>query len=386
VRAPRLAAGLTTLLSVATGAGALPPFARPLHVALPKDFGAVAVAAADFDGDGRVDLAVTGRTGVCVLLGDGRGGFRPCAPVAAGANPTSMAVADVNGDGRPDIVVANHETDYVTPLVNAGAGRFTSRPLRLRSYPHPHAIAVGDFDRDGKPDIAVDSWGEDRVTLLFGRDDWRGPGTPVDLGTRPYHTLTAADVDGDGNVDLVAPNWGKGTVSILLGDGHGRFAHAPGSPFAAGPTPFGAAVADLNGDGRPDVVVANYAGRANATADDGLTWIRNDGNRRFTPFPMRLVRGDYSSTVATGDVNGDGIADVAFPNTNGTSVSLLFGSPDGPRGAETVATMPAPYAICLADLNGDGRADLVVTSQKRDEILVFLAVRAPAASVTARSR
>lgn len=373
----RLAAGLTLSLLAAAGADAATPFGKPLHVPLPKDFHPVAVMAADFDGDGNMDLALMGRSQLLVLLGDGRGGFRPCAPVPAGANPTAMAVADLNGDGRPDIVVANHETDYVTLLLGAGGGRFTSRPLRLRSFPHPHAVAVGDFDRDGRPDIAVDSWGEDRVTLLFGKDDWRGPGTPVDLGTRPYHTLTAADLDGDGNVDLVAPNWGKGTVSILLGDGHGHFAHAPGSPFPAGPTPFAAAVADVNGDGRLDVVVANYSGHADATADDGLTWIRNDGNRRFTPFPLRLARGDYSSKVATGDVNGDGIADVAFPNTNGTSVTVLFGSPEGPRGAETIATMRAPYAIALADLNRDGRADLVVTSETSDEILVFLASPGP---------
>ena len=134
----------------------------------------------------------------------------------------------------------------------------------------------------------------------------------------------------------------------------------------------------MNGDGRPDVVVANYSGHADATADDGLTWIRNDGNRRFTPFPLRLARGDYSSNLATGDVNGDGIADVAFPNTNGVSVTVLFGSPAGPHGAESVSTMPAPYAIALADLDGDGRADLVVTSQTSDEMLVFLASPGPA--------
>ena len=137
----------------------------------------------------------------------------------------------------------------------------------------------------------------------------------------------------------------------------------------------------MNGDGRLDVVVANYSGHATATADDGLTWIRNDGSRRFTPFPRRLAPGDYSANVAAGDVNGDGIADVAFSNTNGASVTVLFGAPAGPRGAETVATMPAPYAITLADLNGDGRADLVVTSQTSDEILVF-----PASSVPAPKR
>ena len=376
IRRPLAALALVGLVA---GAGeAASPFQEARRISLPKDFGSVAVAAADFDGDGHVDLALVGRTAACFLFGDGRGGFRPCAPVPAGANPSSIAVADVNRDGRPDVVVANHETDYVTLLVNAGGGRFTSRTLRVRSSPHPHAVAVGDFDRDGKPDIAVDSWGEDRVTLLLGKDDWRGPGTSVDLGTRPYYTLAAADVDGDGNVDLVAPNWGKGTVSILLGDGKGGFAHAPGSPFPAGASPFAAVVADLNGDGRPDVLVANYSGHMTDTARDGLTWIRNDGSRRFTPFPERVARGDYSARVAAGDVNGDGIADAVFTNTNGKTVTLLWGSRSGPRGAETIETMPAPYAVVLADLNGDGRADLVVASQTTDEAWVFLATPAAA--------
>jgi hypothetical protein len=378
VRFAHLAA-LTTLLFVTKGAGAASPFGPPLHVPLSKDFEVVAVAAADFDGDGRIDLAVIGRTGLCLLVADGRGNFRPCTPVAAGANPSSMAVADMNGDGRLDVVVANHETDYVTLLLGAGGGRFTSRPLHVRSRPHPHAVAVGDFDGDGRPDIAVDSWGEDRITLLFGKDAWRGPGTPLPMGTNPYYTISAADVDGDGHVDLVAPNWGKGAVSILLGDGHEGFAHAPGSPFKAGPSPFSAAVADVNGDGRPDVVVANYSGHARATADDGLTWIRNDGNRRFTPVPDRVARGDYSARLAAGDVDGDGIADVAFSNANGRTVTVVFGSRAGPRGGETVTTMPAPHALALADLNGDGRADLVVTSETSDEMIVFLAAPAAAA-------
>ena len=305
--------------------GAAPPFRQPLRVPLAKDFQPVAVAAADMDADGKLDIVVVGQSQMLVLLGDGKGGFRPGKPVPAGSSPSSMVLADMNGDRRPDVVIANHETDYVTLLLNEGAGRFSSRALHLHSRPHPHAVAIGDFDGDKRPDIAVDSWGEDRVMLLFGKDEWRGPGTPVEMGTRPYYTIATADVDGDGNVDLVAPNWGKGTVSILLGDGKGGFAHAPGSPFRAGPSPFAAAVADVNGDHRLDVVVANYSGHSNDTSNDGLTWIRNDGNRHFTPFPERLAKGDYSARVVAGDVNGDGIADVAFPNSNGSTVTIVYG-------------------------------------------------------------
>ena len=382
MRARRAAiVGLTLSLAVVSSRGAPPAplFRPPLRVALPKDFHPLAIAAADLDGDGHPDLVLTGgKNEVLVLLGDGRGGFRVLARVRAGENPTAIAVADMDGDGHLDVVVANHETDYVTLLLGDGKGRLNPHLLHLRSYPHPHAVALGDFDGDGRPDIAVDSWGEDRLTLLFGGNGWRGPGSSIAIGTRPYHTIVAADLDGDGKLDLVAPNWGKGTVSILLGDGKGGFAHARGSPFHAGPTPFAAVVADVNGDGRPDVAVANYSGHANDTAEDGLTWIRNDGKGSFTPFPERIAKGDYSATIAAGDVDGDGFADAVFPSTNGRSVTLVRGSRSGPRGAETIETMKAPSAIVLADLNGDGRADLVVGSRESDEILVFLAVPAPA--------
>jgi hypothetical protein len=373
------AAAMAFVLLSGGCANAASPFGPPVRIPLPPGFHPVAMAAADFNGDGIADIVVVGgRNELLLLTGDRRGGFRAGPPVPAGSNPSSMAVADMNGDGHLDVVVANHEADYVTLLLGDGAGHFTPRSLHLHSHPHPHAVAVGDFDRDGHLDIAVDSWGENRIMLLFGRDDWRGPGTPVELGTNPYYTIAAADLDGDGNIDLVTPNWGHGTVSILFGDGHGHFAHGPGSPFAAGPSPFSAVIADVNGDHRPDIVVANYSGHANMTANDGLTWIRNDGGRRFTPFPERVARGDYSARVAAGDVNGDGFVDCAFSNTNGATVTVVYGSSSGPRGTDSVATMPSPHALALADLDGDGRADLIVTSEKSDEILVFL-TRRPAA-------
>jgi hypothetical protein len=279
------------------------------------------------------DVVVAGLNGQVIVLRDG---VHPAAPIAAGANPSSIVAAG----GL--IAVANHETDYVT-LIEGSA----PRTVHLHSNPHPHAVAIGDFDRDGKPDLAVDSWGENRIMLLFGRDGWRGPGTPVDIGTRPYWTISAADMDGDGNVDLVTPNWGGGTVSILLGDGHGHFAHAPGSPLRAGPSPFSAAIADVNGDGRPDIVIANYSGHNRDTANDGLTWIRNDGARRFTAFPQRVTNGDYTARIAAGDVNGDGIADAVFSNSNGATVTVVYGSRTGLRNATSIPVMQPPHAVAV---------------------------------------
>jgi hypothetical protein len=295
-------------------------------------------------------VVVAGLNGQVIVLRDG---VHPSAPIAAGANPSSIDTAD----GL--IAVANHETDYVTLISGS-----TPRTLHLHSRPHPHAVAIGDFDRDGKADLAVDSWGENRIMLLFGRDGWRGPGTPVDIGTRPYWTITAADMDGDGNVDLVTPNWGSGTVSILLGDGHGHFTHAPGSPFKAGPSPFSAAIGDVNGDHRPDIVVANYSGHSTDTSNDGLTWIRNDGGRRFTPFPQRVANGDYSARVATGDVNGDGIADAVFSNSNGSTVTVVYGSRGGLRTTASIPVMRHPHNVIVM------RGNIMVTSEEEDALVI----------------
>lgn len=333
---------LLLVLLVLLGAAAAP--APPRRIALPHGFRPVALAAMGSD------VVVAGLNGQVVIVRDLA---RVSAPIAGGANPTSLAAA------RGLIAVANHETDYVTLIEGA-----TPRTLHLHSRPHPHAVAIGDFDRDGKPDLAVDSWGENRITLLFGRDGWRGPGTPVDVGARPYWTIVAADVDGDGNADLVTPNFGSTKVSVLLGDGRGHFAHAPGSPFDAGPCPFAAVVADVNGDHRPDIVVANFSGHNTDTANDGMTWIRNDGARRFTPLPRRVATGDYTARIAAGDLDDDGIDDAVFTNANGATATVVYGSRSGPRGTVSIATMPHPHAVAVVG----GR--VVVATEEEDALLV----------------
>ncbi len=357
--------GAAAALALVGLAGACAATAPP-RIALPDGLHPTALATADFNGDGNPDVVVAGDSGqAIVLLGDGHGGLRPQPPVAGGANPDGMAAT-------PGLVaIANHETDYVTLLRGDGNGGLSPRTLHVHSSPHPHAVALGDFDGDGVLDIAFDSWMEDRIMLLFGRDDWRGPGTPVEVGARPYWTISAADLDADGSLDLVTPNWGHGTVSILLGDGKGHFAHAPGSPFAAGPAPFSAALGDLDGDGRPDVAVANYSGHASDTANDGLTWIRNDGDRRFTPIARPVAKGDYSARVATGDVDGDGIADAVFTNANGATVTVVYGARAGLGASASFTVPPHPHNVAVADLDHDGHGDILLTTEERDELVVL---------------
>ncbi len=369
-RLPRLIA-LTLLLGATTA-----PLPTRKVIPLPGGFGPSAIFAADFNGDGKMDVAPCGENQqLVVFTGDGRGGLRPVSQSArCGANPSNMVSADLNGDGKIDIAISNHDTDYLTVLFNDGAAHFTARQVHVHSNPHPHTVAAADVNGDHRLDLITDSWAENRLTLLLadGHGGWQSPGTPIEVGRKPYNNVIAADLDGDGHVDLVMPNSGFDTVCILFADGHGHFAHAPQSPIVAGPTPFYVTVADVNGDGRPDIVVANYSGHATDTSRDGITWIRNDGNRRFTAFPQRIANGRYTSRVAAGDLNGDGIADVAFTSTLDNAVGILYGSRSGPRPGPRVPTMPNGHTVALADLDGDGRADMLVISEQRDELLVIL--------------
>ena len=339
------------------------------HIALPAGFRPAAIAAADFNGDGIIDLALTGESQrLLILLGDGRGGL--CAlpeSARAGKQPYAIVAADMNGDRRIDLVVANHDTDHLTILTGDGRGGFSAREIKVPSKPHPHMVAAADVDHDGKMDVITDSWMENRLLIVHGD----GRSAPVDVGRKPYLTVSAADLDGDGNVDLVTPNQGLGTVSILFGDGHGRFAHAAQSPIAAGAEPFYAAIADVNGDGKPDIVVGNYSGHITDTARDGVTWIRNEGARRFTTFPDRVAVGQGTYRVATGDFNGDGFADIAAANGAASDVMIVFGSRRGPQRSISIPTMPGPHFNALADLNRDGKADLLVITEERDELLVI---------------
>ena len=338
------------------------------RISLPAGFRPVAIAVADFNGDGYADVAITGESErLIILLGDGHGALRFSPENArAGKQPVAIVAADLNGDRKIDLAVANHDTDHLTLLPGDGKGQFTARQLRVPSKPHPHMIAAADADGDGHVDLITDSWMENRLLLV----STTGRSTPIEVGRKPYWNLTAADLDGDGHIDLITPNQGLGTVSILLGDGHGHFAHAPQSPIAAGPGPFAATVSDVNGDRRPDIVVANFSGQITDTARDGVTWIRNDGARRFTAFPDRIADGRGTARIAAGDFNGDGFADAAVSSSAGTDVTIVFGSQSGLRRSVTIPAMPSPHALALADLDRDGRADLLVVTEEKDELLI----------------
>jgi hypothetical protein len=305
--------GLSLLLGNDQG-GFTPAPGSPL---LPKT-SLTDVVAGDFNGDGYADLAATNpyTAEVTVLLNDQKGGFTtaPGSPMnMAGTYPLSLAVGDFNGDGKPDLLVAQYDGNAVMLLRGQGDGSFALSTLQSGNFGHCKFLAVGDFNNDGKLDYAVTESGNE--VSMFGGDGNGGFDAETDVGlSNPPDGVAVGDFNHDGNLDVALVIPSDNTVRVLQGDGNGHFPHT--YHFAAGTTPVHVAVGDFNGDHRLDLAV---------TSQDGVTVLQGDGNFGFTPVagsPFPVGANPFGVTV--GDFNNDGTLDVVTANHNSSNISVLL--------------------------------------------------------------
>jgi hypothetical protein len=281
----------------------------------------------------------------------------------------ALAVGDVNGDGVPDVVAANGGSPTISVLLGNGDGTLQS-PVSYYFEVQATAIVIEDVNGDGRPDLIVTTNPEignpnsDGVSVLLGNGD----GTfqaPVSYGSGGYDALALAiaDVNGDGRPDLIVGNrcegnsecFGSyGSVGVLLGNGDGTF-QAPVSYVTVGGMLW-MAVADLNGDGTPDLVVTG--------SQPSVAVLLGNGDGTFQPVTSYNA-GAAAGALAVADVNGDGKLDVITvvdcPNgCPNTALSFLAGNGDGSFQAPVLTSTDAYYfSIAMTDLDGDGKLDVV---------------------------
>jgi hypothetical protein len=321
---------------------------------------------ADFNNDSKLDLATadTGGNTVSVLLGDGRGGFGATNQFAAGTEPVSVTAGDFNKDGHPDLATVNWGSNDASVLLGDGAGAFRP-PVSTAIVPGPRAVAAADFNADGTMDLVYSSSDDEvlpsSVEVLVG--DGRGGFAArhrYDVRTWNPNGLAVADLNGDRRPDVVTANAGSnGTVSVLLGNGDGiLFYDFSSSNFATGPFAMDVAVGDFTGDRIADLVTTGW--------DTG--WVdvlpgRGDGT--FAA-PIRSVA-NIASSLAAADFNGDGRLDVLTTDSDSEFAELLLGRGDGTFSRpDWIQVGAIPMAVEIADFNADGRPDVVVADNGWD--------------------
>ncbi|HUB77666.1 MAG TPA: FG-GAP-like repeat-containing protein [Bryobacteraceae bacterium] len=349
--------------------------------------------------------AVVAGTTLSTSLFTGSATLQPLGQYSPGANPQHVIAADFNGDGIADLAVSNYgdlDTNLggtIAILFGKGDGTFTAGPVTNAAT--PSAIYAADFNGDGKMDLVYGNVNNDEVVVLPGNGDGTFQ-SPVSYKiTGSPQSIVAADFNGDGKLDLASANY-LGGVSVLLGTGGGAFGPAKNYPSGKGEATY-LAFADLNNNGTPDLIVADpqanafsfLSGNGDGTFQAPVEYATGAGPGYFglslnsgqidlatfdevtdtllvTPVSSTGIAGapplyqfsQAATGVAAGDLTGDGYPDMVVANG---SLSVLLRVPDGAFQAPVSYTLQSgshAAAVAIADVNNDGSADVVAASSQ----------------------
>jgi hypothetical protein len=335
------------------------------------------VVLADVNRDGRLDLVTQHlqRRVVTVQLGDGTGRFAmaPGSPIALAYSPGNIKLGDVNNDGLLDLCVTGSERDTVDIFLGDGSGKFSLAPgspsvVSASAEFTTHGLQLVDLNEDGNLDILTTSNQQNSFATMFGNG--RGGFSPGPAATFPAgqgrYAFAFGDLDGDGHLDAVIASGNNefaepGRVVMLRGDGKGGFKLLSETPVPTGPRYV--TLGDVNGDGRPDIVLSHGSNQ--------LSILLNQGGGKFAP-GSRYDLGTAAWAVAVADVNRDKSNDLVVATVDSVTVLLNGKSGFVPAPGSPFRAGPGAYYLALGDVNKDGKLDIAASSFEGNAVTVLL--------------
>jgi len=333
------------------------------------------LAIADFNQDGKPDLAIAANIRLYMMLSNGDGTFTPASgsPVSVPSPPYDdfatpyvgpMAVGDFNHSGHAGLAVGEFNNEAAVILLGNGNGTLTPSSATFANSPDfsMSAIQAADFNEDGNLDLAMVNQPFVFVALGYGKGAFNSAAELYTYTELFPAGVAVGDFNGDGKLDAAVASGGSAKypysgVTAWLGNGDGTFAQAGGSPISFGQSLSAIVAGDFNGDGKLDLAVTDSA------ANTVLVLLGN-GDGTFQS-PITIAIGTQPLAMVAGDFNNDGKLDLATANNSDNTVTLLLGNGDGTftqASGSPYAVGKSPSAIAAADFNGDGRLDLAVAN------------------------
>ena len=352
------------------------------------------VSIGDFNGDGKPDLAVANYLSntTSILLNTTATNattptFATKVDVNTGNGPNWVSIGDFNGDGKPDLAVANYLSNTTSILLNTTATGATTPTFATNvdftTGNGPIWVSIGDFNGDGKPDLAVANFSSNTTSIILNTTTTNAttptfaPKVDVNTGTNP-RSVSIGDFNGDGKPDLAVANRDNNTTSIILNTTATNATtptFAPKVDVNTGTNPRSVSIGDFNGDGKPDLAVVNYL--SNTTSILLNTTATNATTPTFAT-KVDVNTGNGPISVSIGDFNGDGKPDLAVANFSSNTTSIILNTTTTNATTPTFApkvdvnTGIGPISVSIGDFNGDGKPDLDVANRDSDTTSILL--------------